>query len=127
MKFPEFREMVLHYHTKQGIIATTDLWTQSVDQLARAIVVDGFEGLKQLSKGDLDNRSLGLSPALLEELCMDSHTLKEIIEGLKKVALPFSLPCSDFSESTVVGESVVVGISLYLVVSHCFSGCVPGA
>ena len=41
-----------------------------------------FKTLQEMRSGDLDRRSLGLSPAMLEELCLESHSLHELFEGL---------------------------------------------
>lgn len=81
LAYPEFKQMVLHFRRTQGSIACSELWTRAVDELAQAVMAD-FQALQAARSGDLDRRGLGLSPALLEEQCLESHTLQDLFGAL---------------------------------------------
>lgn len=77
LAYPEFKQMILHFRRFQGRVPTLFLWTRAIDQMAQKIM-DDFDALQAQRTGDLDRRGLGLSPALLEEFCMVSHSLKQL-------------------------------------------------
>jgi len=81
LAYPEFKQMILHFRQSEGKVPTTHLWTVSVDKMAQHIMQD-YQVLHANRTGDLDRRGLGLSPALLEELCMESQTLEQLFRLL---------------------------------------------
>ena len=88
LDFSTFKEMIKHYrpHQARGStakISTKDLWTPNIDQLG-LVVMHIFSQLNEMRQGDLDTSSIGLSPALLAELCLQSQTLEELFRKLQK-------------------------------------------
>merc|ERR1719433_1332092 len=81
LKFQEFKLMILHFRRFQGKGPIVHMWTKSIDQMAKRIMED-YELLQRQRVGELDRRGLGLSPALLEELCIGSHSLEELFAML---------------------------------------------
>jgi len=76
-----FKQMVQHFRRSHGAVPACKIWTGQVDLAAQALLAN-FEELERLRVSELDRRQLGLSPALLEEKCMEAHTLQEVFELL---------------------------------------------
>eukprot|EP00746_Dinoflagellata_sp_MGD_P131489 gnl/MRDRNA2_/MRDRNA2_65273_c0_seq1.p1 gnl/MRDRNA2_/MRDRNA2_65273_c0~~gnl/MRDRNA2_/MRDRNA2_65273_c0_seq1.p1 ORF type:complete len:1048 (-),score=179.05 gnl/MRDRNA2_/MRDRNA2_65273_c0_seq1:424-3567(-) len=77
LAYPEFKQMILHFRRSEARVPTMHLWTLAIDEMARTIMAD-FKALQEKRAGALDIRGLGLSPALLEELCMESQSLQQL-------------------------------------------------
>jgi len=76
-----FKQMVCHFRNSHGAVPIHKFWTSPVDHAAQ-VLLDNFQELEQLRSSDLDRRQLGLAPALLEEKCMEAHTLAEVFQLL---------------------------------------------
>jgi len=83
LTYEELKAMILHFRPYEGHVPTVFIWTMAVNKLARMVVND-FDTLQNFRVSDLDNRGLGLSPALLEEYCMESQSLKQLFALLIK-------------------------------------------
>lgn len=81
VQFREFKQMVLYFRHSHGAMPASTLWTSSIDEVSRALLKD-FNTLQNMRESDLDKRRLGLTPALLEEICMEALTLSEVFQIL---------------------------------------------
>lgn len=72
--------------TANGSLPTSELWTSPVEALAHVVMKD-FKYMQSLRKDDLDKRGLGLSPAMLESLCIEAETLQDLFELLSREIL----------------------------------------
>eukprot|EP01047_Picozoa_sp_COSAG01_P048249 COSAG01_NODE_4684_length_4814_cov_11.714952_4_plen_260_part_00 len=81
LKYDTFKQMVQHFRPNQRNIPIHALWTLAVDEIGQALMED-FQRLGAMRDGHLDMRELGLSPALLQELCLDAHTLQDVFAAL---------------------------------------------
>jgi len=104
LKFQEFKLMILHFRRFQGKVPTIHMWTRAIDQMAKRIMED-YEQLQDKRSGDLDRRGLGLSPALLEELCIGSHSLEELF-GMLVIELGVQWPKTDLPGRPASAELV---------------------
>eukprot|EP00316_Scyphosphaera_apsteinii_P008370 CAMPEP_0119300784 /NCGR_PEP_ID=MMETSP1333-20130426/2689_1 /TAXON_ID=418940 /ORGANISM="Scyphosphaera apsteinii, Strain RCC1455" /LENGTH=454 /DNA_ID=CAMNT_0007302681 /DNA_START=187 /DNA_END=1551 /DNA_ORIENTATION=- len=82
LAYNEFKQMVLHFRRAQGALPTAELWTKPIDEMAQ-MLVDDFALLQERRISDLDRRGLGLSPAMLEEVCLESRSLSELFHALR--------------------------------------------
>ena len=87
LMYEEFKSMILHFLPHQEHLGerlpTRELWTQQFDELAQSAMED-FQDLQAMRNGDLDLRGLGLSPAMLEDCCINSESLEELFSLLMK-------------------------------------------
>jgi hypothetical protein len=91
--FCEFKKMILYFHnppgktsgslTANGSLPTSELWTAPIEALAHVVMGD-FKLMQSMRKDDLDKRGLGLSPAMLESICIEAETIQDLFELLVK-------------------------------------------
>ena len=84
LEFEEFKQMMLYLHNppnppasglaRDGSLSSVEIWSVGVEALAAALMRD-FKNTNALRRGDMDKRQLGLSPALLEALCIGAETV----------------------------------------------------
>ena len=70
-----------HFRPNQRNLPIRELWTIEIDEIGQSLM-ENFGRLGALRENHLDRRDLGLSPALLQELCLDSHTLEDVFKAL---------------------------------------------
>eukprot|EP01052_Picozoa_sp_SAG31_P045659 SAG31_NODE_8425_length_1455_cov_1.162242_2_plen_302_part_01 len=69
LNFGTFKQMVMHFRPNQRNLPIRQLWTAAIDDLGQQLM-DDFQRLGEKRTSHLDKRDLGLSPALLQELCL---------------------------------------------------------
>eukprot|EP00658_Telonema_sp_P-2_P020321 TRINITY_DN18039_c0_g1_i1.p1 TRINITY_DN18039_c0_g1~~TRINITY_DN18039_c0_g1_i1.p1 ORF type:complete len:878 (-),score=211.05 TRINITY_DN18039_c0_g1_i1:151-2784(-) len=90
LAFREFKLMILHFLPSQETgspqghqLPTVELWTDVVEELAQLVMKD-FDELQKRRQDDLDTRGLGLSPAMLEDCCINAECLQDLFDLLSR-------------------------------------------
>ncbi len=90
LKIQEMKNMIQYFHCPRttssefaalglaasGNLPTVELWDAQIENICEDILNDYMVLQESVSTGFMDSLSLGLSPAMLESVCIESETLQ---------------------------------------------------